>query len=458
MIGDRLKNINDQNRLQVLNDLTPADLDAARSDQWIKIFQEISRVNESDVSLREKRELMRQIYPHYQLSSEDRIQMQGDTYQVFDDLMKNPAFLHGLHRWQNAPQEERPKIMQTVVGVLKDVVPGANQTRIETFNEETNTLGYASAADTGDVVHVNINPKVFENRSLSNVLGTLYHELTHKVQERQLQERPQLKAPYFNPMPGQQQKDELLKQGYQFSSQDYEAYRHHPLEIEAHLKGKELSEILQEQTERGIGRGLMDNPYDCATEEKKYQDNPRVSLGGISEDTNPYRHLYAGIAESKKLSDPKTARQGRIGDCLRHFQATITYGEFLKDSPTREMLSILSHYMKQPQFRQLVQQSGYKDLPNQILKRCADSSNPELKAKAGLMLKLKNMDSQQDTRSPTDQHNAVDIRDAFKDRKPIVNETKGGNILRTEHQKKSEEIRRNLGLEQQLIRKRGMSV
>ena len=458
MLSDKLKNIDDSNRLQVLRGLTPEELNIAHSDQWTKIFQEIALVNKSNIMLREKKELMRQIYPYYQLPSEDRIRMQGEAYQVFDDLMKHPVFLHSVHRWQNGPQEERPQVMQTVVGILKDIVPGANQTRIETFNEETNTLGYATASDTSDVVHVNVNPKVFEKRDLSKVTGTLYHELTHKIQHRQLQERPHLNAPYFDPSPGEYRKSELLKQGYQFTSRDYEAYRHHPLEIEAHLKGNELSEIIQEKIEQGLGKGLMNNPYDETKEEKKYQDDPLVRIGGISEDKNPYRHLYAGIAEAKKLSDLKTARQGNIGDCLRHFQAVVAHGEFLSNSPAKEMLSMLSYYMKHSLFRQAVQQSGYKNLPNKIFQRCANSPNPELKAKAGLILKLQTSKDQQSTGQTPDNHYAVDIRDAFKDRQPVINEkNENQSALKSERQRKSEEIQRKLGLGLQLSRKRGIS-
>ena len=389
---DTLKTINDTNRLQVLRGLNPNELDCATPQEWTRIFQEVAAVYNSKSSLREKREVMRHIYPHYHLTGAEQAQMMTDTHLVFHELMKRPDVLYSIYQWNNAP-EERPRTMQTVALAMTQVIPQAREVMVSTFEEDSGILGFARPGENGvATLYINVLPKVLEKRSLSDVWGTLYHELTHKIQEDQKNERPHLAAPYFDAEPNETRRDLLIKQGYQFiPEQEYEAYSHHPKEIEAFLKGREMSKLLKAQLDLGLGKGLLEDPFMDDGYEQFCKNRPVVNLQGTTETTNPYLHLYAGMACAKKIVGSAIPQDSYVAsDCLAHFQAVVRYGEFIdgiNGSPAAHMLDLLSYYMTQPRFKKAVKNSGYNSLPDKLLEHCTQSSNRRLRTKAQLIAK-----------------------------------------------------------------------
>ena len=387
-VYDKLKKINDTNRYEVLNELTPEELRSAGIDGWSFIFDELKKLNIDTIEEeRSKRELMRKIYPHYDLPYAKKKQEEESVRDLFTQLSKSTVFKAAACRWEDTPSMKRVFLIEPVV-VETAKIMNLSHTRLENYKEDSRTFGYVTRADDSNVFHLNTHPKAFEAQSFSDVMGTLCHELTHLRQQKEEDEiseyiqdgipleiisrnlsslAPHFMAPYFSYTP--QNLEQLRAVGYQWDShQDFVAYTSHPKEKEAFFRGSIMGKLVQSAMDNGYSRDLMPNPYISISETEI--DPSTVHLGGFTEDSNPEKHLAAGTALLQKALKKQLWGQSltqAVSDGFRHYAACLKYGEYLTPSPAADMLSLFGYYARQKNIMNALEQSGYKKIVSDIL-------------------------------------------------------------------------------------------
>ena len=506
-IFDKLSNASDTNRRSLLNALTPEDLHLATNDEWAGIFDELRELDKNSSGTIEEqrlnRELMRKIYPYYDLSSDKKEQEKQSVVDLFKQLLKSPVFKHAACRWEQTPPEKRSSLLDPIVTETAEKM-GLSQTRLETYERDSSDLGYVFRGDVGNVFHLNRHPKAFNNMSFAKAMEVLCHELTHLRQHDEIRKiegavkdgtplsvlarqssslAPHFMAPYFVCDP--ENLDQLKAVGYQYDDRkDVLAYSSHPMEKEAYFRGEKMRLYVQYAMDNGYGKGVMPNPYRDVPE--KGLDPNSVKLGGFTEDIDPERHLTAGIILLKQASQDKKLSwdrglQSDVRDGFRHFEACLKYGEYLTPSPAKTMLKLLPYYATQPGVKKALSMSGGKGIVSSILEQAQKSRNMEVSVQARItkrMIEKAGEEQQSPTRNsdllreaanggqghggeqPMDKHNGLDYRDVGgKDRKPdIPKPDRPTGSLEDERRKKAEEIRRNLGWDNEVAARRGRSL
>ena len=139
-IFDKLSKVNDTNRRSLLDALTPEDLRSADIYGWAFIFDELRELEAKNSGTIEEqrlnRELMRKIYPYYDLSAFKKQQEEKAVQDLFEQLSKSPVFKHAACRWEQTPPEERGSLIEPIVTETAEKM-GLSQTRLDTYQEDS---------------------------------------------------------------------------------------------------------------------------------------------------------------------------------------------------------------------------------------------------------------------------------------------------------------------------------
>jgi len=174
----------------------------------------------------------------------------------------------------------------------------------------------------GSALRMNTHPDVLAMVDVNKNINTISHELTHKYQEKIIED-PELLPHRFRATVPPIFKDNDAH--YISSKQDYERYLVQPLERHAFIVGALVSQTVMEfiashqavryPTNEDAARAQFDKGF------------VSISHSNFIEDRDPYRHFYHGLLQEGKLA---RRADREIWDALvRSYKSALKYGEYL---------------------------------------------------------------------------------------------------------------------------------
>lgn len=407
---DILRDINDENRIDVLKSLTKENLKNAGNEVWSMLFEEMAVLKNRPNTYQTFRELALELYPQYELPLNVQKKAVQETHKVFDSLKNNDTFLHNMYRYtfSDSTKERSEIAQQTAMDMAFAMSHNFGLFRVEPFNDpQKDALGYAHE-DYPNNFFLNTADAFFKKNSFNDLTRTAFHEMIHLTQFPKNKSDTlwgNAYAAYLGFTPRKVLTDKGYSEPYQ---RTLAAYKGNPMEAEAFITGDLIGELTKGlMKEHGLSQEKSNTPHNLKLLKNTYSQEKAMAeygeigtpyVGGIKEDHNPYNHLVvatrcleAGLKE--KIPD---GRKNNFGKAFWHALAAAKHSEFLTDSPAGKALKIAATVASHPYIKEFGNPIGWNGMEkelNQALAHFEKSPNQAVSSAAqiahGLFLNSK---------------------------------------------------------------------